>query len=421
MIRRPLPALIAVLCLGLAQPVRADVVTDWNKTAVTVTAGPPPVQARALAIVHAAIFDAVNSIEHRYKPYAVDLGAQPDASSDAAAAAAAHDILVGLDPAQEFAIDTALAASLAKIPDGPGKSDGLAIGREVARQIIAMRSGDGANIKKRYAFAAAAPGVYQPTPPMNRLPVLPQWRYVKPFMIMSATQFKMAGPPAPDSAAFVRDFAEVKRVGGSLSRGRTDEETAIAIHWAGSEVPPFNAVARTADAAHKLTRIDSARLFAFLNMAIADSLIVGFDAKYHFNSWRPITAIRNAPARDGMLVADPQWKPLLVTPPHQEYPCAHCLTAGAAVAVLQKILGGDAIDTHYVYPPLGVMRHWTSLAALRKEVGNARVWGGIHFRTAVKDGTATGQMVAEYGLKKYMQPISNVSSSTLPSADIRHR
>ena len=405
MIRRYGMALLAFVCFGFAESAQADVVADWNQIAISATAGPPPVEARALAIVHAAIFDAVNSIEHRYKPYAVDMRATSGASGEAAAAAAAHGILVRLNPAQQPAIDAALASSLAKLPDGPGKSEGVALGREVAEKLFALRAGDGANAKRDYAFAAAGPGIYQPTLPMNAPPVLPQWRYLKPFLIMSATQIEMAGPPAPDSAAFARDLAEVKLLGRKASGERSNEETAIAIHWAGSEVPPFNAVARAAAATHRLTRVESARLFAFLNMAMADSLIVGFEAKYRFNSWRPITAIRNAPIGNGMPVADPQWEPLLVTPPHQEYPCAHCVTAGAAVTVLEDILGGDAIDASYVYPPLGVMRHWTSLAALQKEVGDARVWGGIHFRTAVEHGTATGRVVAEYGLKNHMQPI----------------
>ncbi len=406
--------MLAIFWLGLAQAAEADVVVDWNQIAVAGTSAGPPVQARALAMVHAAIFDAVNSVELRYKPYAVDLRAPSGAAAEAAAAAAAHGILVRLDPTRQPAIDAALAASLAKIPDSPGKSDGVALGREVAEKLFALRSDDGASAKGDYAFAAAGPGVYQPTLPMNSPPVLPQWRNVKPFLIVSATQFEMGGPPSPDSAAFARDFAEVKRLGGTASRERSNEETAIAIHWAGSEVPPFNAVARAAAAAHRLRPVESARLFALLNMAIADSLIAGFDAKYRFNSWRPITAIRNAPVGNRMLVADSQWEPLLVTPPHQEYPAAHCLTAGAAVAVLQELLGGDAIDASYVYPPLGVMRHWKSLAAMRKEVGDARVWGGIHFRTAVEDGTAIGGMVAEYGLKNHMQPISSSSSLTLP-------
>lgn len=399
-------ALLAILFLGLAQPAQADIIADWNQIAVAAITAPPPVQARALAMVHAGIFDAVNSVERRYKPYAVDLRAPSGASAEAAAAA--HGILVRLNPAQQPAIDAALAASLTKIPNSTGKSDGVALGREVAEKLFALRSGDGANAKADYAFAAAGPGVYQPTPPMNSPPVLPQWRYVKPFLLLSATQLKMAGPPAPDSAAFAKDFAEMKRLGGKAGSERSSEETAIAIHWAGSEVPPFNAVARAAATAHKLTRVENARLFALLNMAIADSLVVAFDGKYRFNSWRPITAIRNPPAK---LVADPHWEPLLVTPPFQEYPCAHCATAGAAVAVLQAVLGGDAIDAFYVYPPLGVMRHWKSLAALRKEVGDARVWGGIHFRTAVKDGTAIGRMVAEYGLTNHMQPIKSTSGA----------
>jgi PAP2 superfamily len=179
-------------------------------------------------------------------------------------------------------------------------------------------------------------------------------------------------------------------------------------HWAGSEVPPLNNVARAAAAAKRLDLIDTARLFALLNMSMADSLIAGFEAKYSFNYWRPMTAIRNAAiANNAGVSADPNWEPLLVTPPHQEYPSAHCLGAGAAVAVLQDVLGGDQLASGYVYPPLGIARRWQSFSQIDKEIGDSRVWGGIHFRTAVEHGSEIGRQIAEAALKTQMRPKTN--------------
>lgn len=400
---RALAAAIA-LCAPLAAG--ADAVTDWNQTALraTETAGAPvPVQARAMAIVHAAIFDAVNAVERKYAAYAVDVRAEPGASAEAAAAAAAHGILERLYAPQKAITDAALAGALAKIPEGPARAAGLRLGQDVAEKLFALRKGDGSSAEQPYAFGSG-PGIYQPTPPMNANPILPQWRNVKPFLLTSARQFPFPGPPAPGSGAFAKDFNEVKRLGSRASAERTNEQTAIAIHWAGSEVPPLNAIARAAAAAKGLTLVDDARLFALLNMAVADALIAGFEAKYTFNHWRPVTAIRNAGlAGNAATSADAAWEPLLVTPPHQEYPSAHCLGAGAAMAVLRHVFEGDRLSTSYVYPPLGVLRRWESFSQVEKEIENARVWAGIHFRTAVEHGTRYGRQVAEYGIQTHMR------------------
>ena len=226
-----------------------------------------------------------------------------------------------------------------------------------------------------------APASTRRPPPMNANPVLPHWRGVKPFLISNAKQFPFTGPAAIDSVQFAKELDEVKRLGTKASKERTNEQTAIAIHWAGSEVPPLNAVARAMATAKGLSLVDDARLFALLNMAMADSLIAGFEAKYSFNYWRPVTAIRAGVTGNAALSADATWEPLLVTPPHPEYPSAHCLGTGAAVAVLQSVLGGDKMSAGFVYPPLGIARRWESLDQLAKEVEDARVWGGIHYRT----------------------------------------
>jgi hypothetical protein len=397
-------AAAAVLAVTTA---RADAVTDWNVIAIKATevAGAPvPVQTRTMSLVHAAIFDAVNAIERKYSAYAVDARPAPGASADAAAAAAAHGVLERLYPLQKPIHDAALAASLARMPESAERANGVRLGQEVAEKLLALRKDDGALAQASYQFASGA-GIYQATPPMNANPMLPHWRNVRPFIITSSKQFPWQGPPAVGSAAFARDFNEVKRLGGRASPDRTSEQTAVAIHWAGSEVPPLNAVARAAAAAKGLALADSARLFALLNMAMADSLVAGFEAKYAVNSWRPVTAIRNAGlAGNAAIAADPAWEPLLVTPPHQEYPSAHSLGAGAAVAVLQHVFEGDRLATSYVYPPLGVALRWDSFSQIAREVEDARVWGGIHYRTAVEHGTQLGRQIGEYAVRHAMRP-----------------
>ena len=399
----------AVLVLNAATA-RADTVTDWNVIAIraTETAGAPvPVQTRAMSLVHAAVFDAVNAIEPRYAAYAVEVRPGAPASADAAAAAAAHGILERLYPLQKPIHDAALATSLAKMPDGAERAHGVRLGQEVAERYFALRKEDGATGQAPYQFSTGA-GIYQATLPMNANPVLAHWRGVKPFIIPSARHFAWQGPPAPGSEAFARDFNEVKRIGGRTSALRTPEQTAVAIHWAGSEVPPFNAIARAAAAGKGLSLVDTARLLALVNMAMADSLIAGFEAKYTVNSWRPVTAIRNAGlAANAAVAADPAWEPLLVTPPHPEYLSAHCLGAGAAVAVLQHVFEGDRLATSFVYPPLGVLLKWQSFSQVAKEVEDARVWGGIHVRTAVEHGTQVGRQVGEYAVRNAMRPRTN--------------
>ena len=387
----------ALILLSAASAARADVVTDWNQTAVRATevAGAPvPVQMRMMAIVHAAIFDAVNAIERKYSVYAIEVAAAPGASPEAAAAAAAHGILEWLFPPQKAMIDAALATSLKEIADSPAKTEGLRVGREVAEKLFALRKDDGSAASAPYEFGKGA-GVYQATPPMNMKPILPHWGNVKPFLLTSAKQFPMAGPPPLDSPAFAKDFDEVKRLGSKNSTDRTSEQTAIAIHWVGSEVPPLNAVARAVSAAKKLSLVDNARFFALLNMAMADSLIAGFDSKYKYNFWRPVSAIR---------AVDPSWEPLIVTPPHPDYPSGHCLGAGAAVAILQAINGTDTFSASHVYPPLGVVRRWERFSQIAKEVEDSRVWGGIHFRSADEHGTQLGRQVAEFALKTRLLP-----------------
>jgi hypothetical protein len=401
---------VAAIVSGTAS---ADVVTDWNQTALHATDvagfGPPP-QTRAMAMVHAAIYDAVNAIDRRHAVYVVDVKAPSGASQEAAAAAAAHGILVRLFPAQQPALDAALSASLGPIAEGDAKTEGLGVGREVAAKLFEARKSDGAGGKVAYAFGTG-PGRYQLTPPLNAPPVLPHWGHVKPFVLTSASQFTLPGPPKLDSPLFIRDFNEVKELGARHSAKRTNEQTATAVFWAGSEIPALNAAARAAVASKGTSLVDNARLFAYLNMAMADALIAGFHVKYRVNAWRPITAIRNAAALgNGALTADPGWEPMLVTPPHPEYPSAHCLATGAAAEVLQDFLGSDRLHLSVIQPPLGVHRQWESLTQIVKEMEDVRVWSGIHFRTSDEHGTQLGRRIGAHALQSALRPVSPAAS-----------
>lgn len=382
----------------------ADVVTDWNEFAWRLTASmPPPVHGRIVATMHAAIFDAVNAIDHRFATYAVDVKASDGASVDAAAAEAAREVLVRMLPLRQPEIDDALAASLAKIPSGPGKSGGQALGQQVADRIVALRSADGMSAKVTYSFGSG-PGAYQPTPPMNQPPVVPQFRFVRPFVLKDAQQIELPGPPPLTGRDYARDVNEIKDVGGRISSKRDAEQTAVAVFWAASEFLPWNAVARAAARQHARAVVENARLFALLNMTMEDALIVAFEGKYRFNAWRPVTAIHEAASMHNADVsADPAWQPLLVTPPHQEYPCAHCITSAAAETVLRSFYGDDKVDAIVVLPDLGVLQHYRSFSEITREVKNARVWGGIHFRSSTEHGEAAGRQIGAYVMATALQ------------------
>jgi hypothetical protein len=313
-------------------------------------------------------------------------------------------MLARLFPQQRAMLDASLAKSLGAIADGAPKGNGVALGHEVGDKLFALRLHDGSDAKATYQ-GHGGPGAWQPTAPAKGQPVLPYWGKVRPFLLTGPSQFVLPPPPAVDSAAFARDIEEVKRLGGWQATARTSEQTAIAVYWAGSEVPPWNSVARAAAAAHHNSVASNARLFAYLNMAMADSLIAGFSYKYLYDQWRPITAIQ-APnvATAAGTGPDLNWRPLLVTPPHPEYPSAHCLASGAASSVLRAFFGADSVNVSTIYPPLGILRTWKNYTEIVKEVEDARVWGGIHFRTADEQGTLLDEKIGAYALSEFLQP-----------------
>ena len=392
------PAALAAAILAFATAAQADSVSDWNATALAATAVPPNsvLQSRVLAIVQGAVFDAANAVERRYPPLGADVRAPLGASLDAAVASAAHGVLVRLAPSQQAMLDAALAAALVKVPQGQPKIDGINAGSEAAEKWIALRAKDGADARAAFT-PVAGPGRWQPTPPQNAPGILPQWGAVTPFALKSSHQFDVKGPPAANSDAFARDLAEVRDVGARDSKTRTADQTAAAIFWTVQTPVVWNTAARAASAARGLSALEGARVLALVNFACADSQIAGFEVKYRMPHWRPITAIRQSGN-----AADAAWEPLLATPPHPEYPSAHALCSGASEAVLKGYFGSDKVTASVTFPPgFGVTRSWSGFSKIAQEVEGARIWGGIHFRTADVDGRDLGRRIGEFILEKF--------------------
>ena len=403
------PTLIAVgvaLCV-CSNAVRADVVTDWNNTAINATLTISGfVQTRTLAHMHAAIFDAVNAIDRKYQPFALDLKAPSGASIDAAAATAAHGVLAAHVPAQKTALDAALTAALAKVADGQGKTDGVAAGRQAAEKMLTVGSNDGFTKSAPFVIPPPGLGVWQQTPQFGPM-IQSHWRQVQPMAIKNVRDFDMGGPPALSSEAFARDYNEVKSMGARNSTTRSADQTAAAVFWTVQTMLPWNAAARAASTARKLSVPENARLFALLNIAAHDTQIVAIEQKARYNFWRPYNAIRySGGAGNPALASDPNWEPLLNTPGFQEYPSGNCITSGGAEGVLRAFFGDDKVDVSVTHTPfVGIVRSWTSFSQMAKEVEDARVWGGIHYRTADEHGTQAGRKIAQFTIQNVLRPL----------------
>jgi membrane-associated phospholipid phosphatase len=416
--------LLAFSAVGVitARAARADVVTDWNentqaaiKTAVTA----PAATSRVFAIVHAAVFDAVNGISRRYLPYHVDFEAPKDASRRAAAIQAAYGALVKLFPAQKATLDARRAASLAAIAEAAEDDDseeddgedaehvarGVAWGQAVADDILAWRSADGFSAAFPPYVGGTAPGQWRPTPPDFRTAVFQQIATMVPFAMPSPSWARPAGPPAMTSLQYAFDFNEVKAIGSRVSSTRTAEQTTIAFFWDDNGGVQWNRIALAVAAQHRNTLSENARLLALMNIAMADAGIAAWDGKYFYSSWRPVTAIPLGDTDGNPLTqADPGWLPLRpLTPPHQEYPSAHSTNTGAAAVVLAAFFGDDTPFSATSDATPGLVRSWSRFSDAALEVNNARVYFGIHFRSAVVDGRAAGEAVAQYVLAHVAQ------------------
>jgi len=401
------PYLAALLLLSAAHAARADIVPDWNLITAnalqTAKAGTGLAHSRIYAMVHGAMFDAVNAIDRRYHSYAADLKAVPGASPDAAAAVAAHTVLVELYPPQKDTFDATLAASLAKVQDGQAKADGIALGKAAAEKMLALRRNDGMSEKASYT-PKSGPGAWQLPPSAN--PIGLQWGSVTPFTLKSTQDFRLPGPPPLTSARYAQDFNEVKAVGARSSVQRTPEQTAIATLWEPTSPLTYNAALRAMPELKQKSIVEQARVFALLNMAGSDALIIGWRTKYLILLWRPDTAIRNAET-DGndATSADTAWEPLRSsTPAHPEYPSGHALFTGVAETILRDFFGTDRMSVTVTNPDAKITRTFASFSEIAKSVEDSRVWLGIHFRSTDIDSTQMGRRIAEYALKNCMRP-----------------
>jgi hypothetical protein len=425
-----LPLLGALAPIALASPTvtRADAVTDWNaiaSTAIVTNAGqPPPVSALSFAMVQGAVYDAVNAIDRGYQPYLVQPNANPTDSKEAAVATASFRVLVGfpdllgLFPAQLPTLQPQYDAYIANLPDNPpgSRAAGITIGETTARAMLEARLNDG-RFGPPPQLYPPAPGIWRPTPPNFANDPAPWVGNVLPFLVPSAEMLRTDGPNALASVDYAEDFNEVKDLGSLTSITRTADQTDAAIFWQDHAVALWNRIFRTLAASQGLDIVESARLFAMENLAAADSQIGGWNDKYYWQSWRPITAIREADT-DGnpATEADPTWTPLfdpatpvcnpplLFTPPFPEHPSGHACATAAFVHTLKNFFGTDRIGFSAFSNKSCTTRSFERFSHALKEVIDARVWAGIHFRTADVQGAVLGKKVVHYMTRHYFQP-----------------
>ena len=392
----------------------ADMVLQWNEIlldAIRADSTNPPRASRAMAIVHTAIYDAVNAIDRTHEAFAVNVPASPLTSREAAVAAAAHATLSSLFPAQQATFNAALTAALATIPDGSAENLGVALGVQVANQMLALRASDGANASASFT-PGTDPGDWQPTPPLFAGALLPQWADVTPFAMTAGNQFSPEDIPALTSAEYTAAFNEVKSLGSINSTTRTADQTAIALFWAnggGTATPPghLNMLAQIVAEAQGNTLSENARLFAMLNVAMADAAIMAWDCKYVTDFWRPVTGIRAADI-DGNpdTIQDAAWSPLIATPPFPTYVSGHSSFSGAAAAVLVDFFGTNNIA--FTLPsedPLVAARQFDSFSEAAQESADSRLYGGIHWRFDNEDGLTAGMQVGQFVADSFFEPV----------------
>lgn len=396
----------------------AAVISEWNeiaqKTLMADTTKSVPEDFLYMGFMHAAVYNAVVGIEGRYQPYRFRTKAPQGASAQAAAVAAAHKILLEYSPdAQHADLDAAYAASLAKIPDGDAETRGVTFGELAATTLIKQRTDDGRNGSIKFTQEPAS-GVWRPTPapttPPNLSPFAVPWMgFVNPLLVRSGDQFGEPGaPPAMTSERYTREFNEVKALGSSNSTQRTTEQTDTAKFYSGNAFAQFNTALRDQVIVRKLDSADSARMFAAVNMSLADGLISVWRSKYVYSVWRPITAIQLAET-DGnpATTADPSWQPMLATPPYPEYVSGYSGLIGAFTRALGETFQTRQLQLTFTSTAVpNVTRFYDSEKAACQEVVDARVWLGIHFRTADVRGARMGQQVADWALDHYFRPVS---------------
>ena len=407
-LRMPIATLAAMLACAPAAA-RSDAVLEWNEILIaTVQDQPPPFQNRFAAITQLAVFEAINAVTGDYRPYLATISADRNASPEAAAIGAAHGVLRHYFPDHASALDGARAQSLAAIPDGPRKAAGIAIGESAAALAIDARAGDGSEPPESYLPSSSHPGEWQPTPDCPAAGgFFLQWRNVKPFVLRRGDQFRSDPPPALTGGKYARDFREVQEVGGRDSTERPSDRAQVAkLYEQVGDAVLWNPVARQLATAARHSLGQNARTLALLNLALNDAGIAVMDTKYHYNFWRPETAIAGA-ANDGNEKTHPDsaFAPFIAAPCFPSYPSGHASTSYAAREVLEQLFGarGHSISVSSAGPPQFTLRYST-LKAITTDIDDARVYGGIHFRFDQEEGAEQGRRVGSYVHRHSLRP-----------------
>lgn len=386
--------LVALVLLGPTW-VCADVVTDANAKAAEIASKNPatPIAVRTMAIVQVSVFEAASAISGRYPAFRAKLTAAPGASMDAAVASATRTALLKLMPTQQAAIEAEYQAALKAVPEGRAKTDGIAVGEQAATAIVAMCAEDGWIAPNTYRPHTTA-GIYVPT----MFPAVPHWGKRKPWVMTGGDQFRPGPPPSLTSDIWKRDLSEIKAIGGKDSTQRSAEQTAIAKFWEATAPAVYWPVARSVASAPGRDVMENARLLALAGMAMDDALIAVFDAKYAYNFWRPVTAIRNTEGDAG----DRGWTPFIDTPMHPEYPCAHCIVSSSLGAVLAAEIGSGPTPklSSSSSTAAGAVRTWGSVDEFTREVALARIYDGVHYRNSTEVGSAMGKKIGELAVKR---------------------
>jgi hypothetical protein len=403
----------------LAAPMAAlaNVITDWDEKALSVVqpneaAAPPRIGPtggyRVMAIVHIAMFEAVNAIDPRYKPYRIEVAAARDTSQDAAAASAAGTVLIRLLPEAATNVRGMLASYLVKVPDGDAKGRGVRLGEEVAARIVELRATDGTQAVNAYRPVTQA-GVYVPT----AMPVAGEYATALPFALTSPSQFRPKPPIALTSDQWAKDYNEIKDLGEKNSTRRTARQTEDARFWLTVGPLATHPLTRQIASGKNMGVVETARFMAVAAAAEMDALIAVFDAKYHYGFWRPLTAIRNGDI-DGNPATDrvSTWQPIDLTPMHPEYPCAHCIISSSVAGAIEAMLGTAEIPEVAITTPTaaGVTHRYTNLRAYTEEVAGARIYSGFHYRFSTEAGQDAGQKIGAYVAKTIMQPAKVASN-----------
>lgn len=394
-------ALASLACVALLAPAAgADVVTDWDKVACdAVGAAKPatPAGVRVLAITQTAVFEAVNRITARYPGAS---GEQPaNASVEAAVAAANRAVLTRLLPAGKDAVEAMYEKAMAAIPDGDARQVGIAVGERAAADVMARKQGDGFDAQESYRPVTQA-GVYVAT----TIPAAPQWSQRKAWLLESPSQFRPGPPPTLDSALWARDYNEIKALGAKNGSTRSAEQTQIAKFWEATLPSIYHGLVRSVADRPGRDLTQNARLFAAVAQGMDDALISVFDAKYHYAFWRPVTAIRNGDIDGNDATArDASWTPLIDTPMHPEYPCAHCILSATVGTILVADANGEPLPELFTtsYMLEGVTRRWKTVDEFMQEVADGRIYDGVHFRNSTEVGTAMGRKVGALAAKTH--------------------